>query len=210
MPSSPSNQSYHHGSLRAALLSHAMELLDTKGIEGVSIRAVARLAGVAHSAPANHFPNKRSLMSALAARIFNQLENEVLAQMETTSGQRAERVMAFAEAVVAFALTYPHRYRLLWRRESLIDHDAELHSAMEAVYALLIGTIEGEDDEFTTSLETRAIAIWSMVHGYLIMRLDGNLMEKTDELTQAPRHRAIITALLEGIGGGPSGARRDC
>ena len=51
----------------------------------------------------------------------------------------------------------------------------------------------------TTSLETRAIALWSMVHGYVTMRLDGNFVEKNDEMTGVPRQNAIVEAILEGL-----------
>ena len=49
------------------------------------------------------------------------------------------------------------------------------------------------------SPETRAIALWSMVHGYVTMRLDGNLVEKNDEISELPRRKAIVEAMLEGL-----------
>ena len=64
---------YHHGNLRKELIRSALELLDEGGIESVGIRQVARKAGVAHSAPANHFRNKRALFTVLATEIFQDL-----------------------------------------------------------------------------------------------------------------------------------------
>ena len=72
-----SEKAYHHGNLRFALIEAALDILDESGIDAVSIRQVAKRVGVAHSAPANHFKNKRALFTALAAEIFKQLAQKM-------------------------------------------------------------------------------------------------------------------------------------
>jgi AcrR family transcriptional regulator len=64
---------YHHGNLREKIIQTAFELLDDEGIEAVGIRKIARVLEVAHSAPANHFKNKQTLLTALATESFRHL-----------------------------------------------------------------------------------------------------------------------------------------
>ena len=200
MKNPPSTRhSYHHGKLREQLLLCAFEILERDGADAVTIRAVARAAGVAHSAPVNHFPSKQALLTALAASIFHALAEEVTNALRTATPKYPEVIRTFANTVTGYALAHPNRYRLLWRRDLLDDRESELSAAMERIYALLIEKLGADDRIRTSSLETRAIALWSMVHGYVTMRLDGNFVEKNDEINGLPRQNAIVEAILEGI-----------
>jgi AcrR family transcriptional regulator len=189
--------SYHHGNLREELLRCAFEMLERDGADAITIRAVARAAGVAHSAPVNHFPSKQALLTTLAASIFHALAEEVTNALSTGTMAYPEVIRTFANTVTEYALAHPNRYRLLWRRDLLDDH--ELSSAMDRIYGLLIEKLGSDKRVRTTSLETRAIALWSMVHGYVTMRLDGNFVEKNDEISGLPRQNAIVEAILEGL-----------
>lgn len=177
----------------------AFNLLESEGADAISIRAVARAAGVAHSAPINHFSSKQALLTSLAASIFDALADEVTNSLMSGTMKRPAAIRSFANTVAEYALAHPNRYRLLWRRDLLDDQDSELSSAMDRIYHLLIAKL-GEDKRVrTTSPETRAIALWSMVHGYVTMRLDGNFVEKNDEISGLSRQKAIVEAMLEGL-----------
>lgn len=191
--------SYHHGKLREELLLCAFEILERDGADAITIRAVARAAGVAHSAPVNHFPNKQSLLTSLAASIFRALADEVMDALGTGTMRYSEVIRTFANTVTDYALAHPNRYRLLWRRDLLDDRESELCAAMDRIYVLLIEKLGKDERIRKSSLETRAIALWSMVHGYVTMRLDGNFVEKNDEINGLPRQNAIVKAILEGI-----------
>lgn len=191
--------SYHHGNLREELLRCAFEMLESDGAEAITIRAVARAAGVAHSAPVNHFPNKQALLTSLAASIFHALAEEVTNGLKTGPMKYPDVIRTFANTITDYALAHPNRYRLLWRRDLLDDHDSELSAAMDRIYGLLIEKLGKDKRVRKTSVETRAIALWSMVHGYVTMRLDGNFVEKNDEINGLPRQEAIVEAILEGI-----------
>ena len=194
-----SRHSYHHGQLREELLRCAFEILERDGAEAITIRAVARAAGVAHSAPVNHFPTKQSLLTSLAAIIFGALADEVMHAFGTGTMSYSEVIRTFASTVTGYALAHPNRYRLLWRRDLLDNRASELCAAMDRIYGLLIENLGKDERTRTSSLETRAIALWSMVHGYVTMRLDGNFVEKNDEINGLPRQNAIVEAILEGI-----------
>ncbi|MFC0134465.1 TetR family transcriptional regulator [Massilia eurypsychrophila] len=189
--------SYHHGNLREELLRCAFDMLESDGADAITIRAVARAAGVAHSAPVNHFPSKQALLTSLAASIFHALAEEITNALRTGTMKYPEVIRTFANTVTEYALAHPNRYRLLWRRDLLDDH--ELSAAMDRIYGLLIEKLGKDERVRTTSLETRAIALWSMVHGYVTMRLDGNFVEKNDEINGLPRQTAIVEAILEGL-----------
>jgi AcrR family transcriptional regulator len=194
---------YHHGNLRQELLDTACDLLDREGIEAVTIRAVARGAGVAHSAPANHFKTRRDLLTALAAQIFEALTDTIRAKLINAARDpmldRRGRLKLFASTVLEFGLATPNRYRLLWRRDCLIVDDPHLLTQMDALYEPLIALFSKDPRSGGISPETRGIALWSLVHGYISMRLDGNLIALEDESSGEPREIAIIDAVLDGI-----------
>jgi AcrR family transcriptional regulator len=93
---------YHHGSLRDVLLSEARELLTTEGPQAVTLRGLAKRAGVSHSAPLRHFPDRDALLDALAAEGFDELVT-ALGAAEQHTGLRA-RLSEYAHAHVRFAL----------------------------------------------------------------------------------------------------------
>lgn len=190
---------YHHGNLRDAILEAAFNLLDMGGVDSVTIRAVARQIGVAHSAPANHFKTRKDLLTALATRTFEQLTAAIQKGLQHGSEDRRERLKVFADMVIDFGLSHPNRYRLLWRRDCLLVDDPQLLAQMDALYEPLIALFEQGGQNVHRSAETSGIALWSMVHGYVSLRLDGNLIPLRDEVSGEPRERAIVDALFDGI-----------
>lgn len=196
---------YHHGNLRSALIAAAFTILDEEGVDAVSIRKVARIAGVAHSAPVNHFKDKRALLTALAIDVFMDLASTVLSALEQVDGSLPQKVHALGQAVLEFAQHYPHRYRLLWRGDSLMNEDVDLQRAMNTIYDPLIELLSGSTVTVNESVESQAITLWSMLHGYVIMRLDGILVAKNDENSGEDRLSAMINLYLRGIGLGCEG-----
>src|SRR5262245_4715846 len=100
-------KAYHHGDLRAALLQAGGNLLEKEGLDALSLREVARRAGVSHNAPYRHFPDRDRLLAALAEEGFAEL-GRTLAE----AGKRGPRERG--EAYVGFALAHPQRFRLMF------------------------------------------------------------------------------------------------
>lgn len=188
-----------HGDLRLVLLQEGLKLLDTQGIEGITIRAVARNAGVAHSAPANHFPNRRAMLTAIAAAVFSDLADLTIEAITDLADKPAQAIQAFAEACFQFAFDTPHRYQLLWQRQLVDQDDPAVAKEMDRVYSALLSLLRQNKVNHRVDIETDAIAIWSMIHGYISMRLDGNLVAAEDTITNLPRHKAILLSLIDGI-----------
>jgi AcrR family transcriptional regulator len=188
----------HHGALRQLLIDTALGLLDREGVEAVTIRAVARASGVSHAAPANHFADRRALLTALAVHCFTDLRAGASTARAAASPAPRARIIAFADAYVAYALAHPNRYRMMWRMDMLDPHDAALAELIDGLYAGIeedvLALPHGQSDDATTLL----IALSSVVHGYVAMRIDGNFVAAVDAASGKPRHQAIVERLIGG------------
>jgi AcrR family transcriptional regulator len=150
------SRSYHHGDLRAALLAAAGEMLEKQGLASLSLREVARRAGVSHNAPYRHFPDRDSLLAALAAQGFEQFGDAL--------ARRPRREMG--EAYVEFALEHPQRFRLMFSGV----RGASDHRAYEALKTSFADLGEGAD--------YAAAAAWGLVHGLAHLLLDGHFADR--------------------------------
>src|SRR5213082_4056233 len=92
---------YHHGALREALLQAAERVLERDGLAGLTLRAVAREAGVSHAAPTHHFGDLTGLLSELAAIGFRQF-NDAMAAAGSIGGSGLEKAIARAKAYVTY------------------------------------------------------------------------------------------------------------
>jgi len=190
---------YHHGNLREQILQTAFDQLDTEGVDAVGIRKIARVLDVAHSAPANHFKTKQALLMSLATESFRHLVSIIEKQTPNDSDDLKAAIHSFSNAILEFGLSYPNRYKLLWRREYKGEQTDELTLAMDSIYAQLTSILSEHAKNKAIDVESQAIALWSLVHGYVLLRLDGNLTEGYDDVTGLSRQAAIIDVLIDGI-----------
>ena len=189
---------YHHGDLKAALITSAMDLLDAGGPDAVTVRAVARQAGVAHSAPINHFHDRAALLSAVANLNFADLI-AVIDEAFDAAESSIDKLLAFGPAVTRFALAHPNRYRLLWRRDSLDPDDRFIDDGISLMCERLKALLSADAVPTERDVDSEVIALWSMTHGYVALRLDGNLVAGDDAVSGKPRDAAIIEVLLVGL-----------
>tara|TARA_R110002072_G_scaffold271474_2_gene431480 strand:- start:15402 stop:15977 length:576 start_codon:yes stop_codon:yes gene_type:complete len=184
---------YHHGNLREALLQAALTILDNEGIESVGIRQVAKLVGVAHSAPANHFKNKSALLTALNIHIVSHLVNTVKLELDVNEPDLKIVIRNFTKIVLEYGLTYPNRYKVVWRSGYMLPE------SMEEIYQILVSLLQVYAKQKHIDVETQAIALWSMIHGYVSLRLDGYLDAGKDAISGIERQIAIIDVIIDGI-----------
>lgn len=192
---------YHHGALPEALLDAAQKLLDEGGIDAVTIRAVAREAGVGHSAPANHFKDRAALLGALATRIFGELAADVQKALRAASRSARARLHAMADVIVAYALKHPNRYRLLWRGENFPGENSPAEAAGTVLYDAVKEILGEGAGSGRISIDSQVIAAWSLIHGYVSLRLEATLVDGHDEVSGESRVSAIVDVLIEGLGG---------
>src|SRR5262247_2363895 len=105
---------YHHGALRDALLQAAERVLERDGLPGLTLRAVAREAGVSHAAPTHHFGDLAGLLSELAAIGFRRF-NDAMIAADNTETHPLMKARARAKAYVAYAQAQPGMYGLMFR-----------------------------------------------------------------------------------------------
>lgn len=175
--------SYHHGDLRAALLTTAMAMLE-RG-EPFSLRAVAREAGVSPSAPYRHFPDRDALESALAAQGLRDLLVELTRDQQppTTVADLADVGVAY----VRFALRRPALFRVMFGNECDTDNDERVRAAA-AVHELLATSITGVFPDADTDAAALALGGWGLVHGLACLYLDRKLTaESSDDVDDRVR-----------------------
>src|SRR5882757_11417219 len=138
-PMPQSNAPYHHGNLRPALVRAAVELLEESGETALSLRAVARRAGVSPAAPYRHYADREALVSAVAALGYRELAERLAAAHPSPS--TPEQLTSVAVAYVQFALERPALFRLMFGDSCDRDNDERI--AATAAVALYLGEIVG-------------------------------------------------------------------
>ncbi|MDP4005794.1 TetR/AcrR family transcriptional regulator [Methylobacterium sp. NEAU K] len=165
MSTSRSEKAYHHGDLRAALVSAALELLEGGGEAALSLRAVARTCGVSAMAPYRHFAGKEDLLEAVAARGFEDLAEALGTADASAAG--AEALAAQGAAYVAFACRRPALFRLMFMTPCRKPDRPRAYGILEARAAALAGPAMPAED--------LTLAAWSLVHGLAALILDGRI-----------------------------------
>jgi AcrR family transcriptional regulator len=164
--------------LREQVVAASLTLIEEQGIAALSLREVARRAGVSHQAPYHHFGSKDALVAELVGRGFTRL-SEMLESAERTRGTPARRLRLAARAYVDFALANPAAFRIMFRPE-LADLSAcpSAGAAGSRAYSVLLRLV---DQNFRgprvgpDRLEAITTMHWSMVHGLSTLLLDGSL-----------------------------------
>ncbi len=110
------SQSYHHGDLRAALVSAATRRIEQHGIDGLSLRKLAEDIGVSRTAPYHHFKDKNALLSAIAAEGFRVWQSQAEAILDNESEPPATRFRQFVHAYIGYAAAHPQVYELMFGR----------------------------------------------------------------------------------------------
>src|SRR5258708_2930546 len=192
---------YHHGALHEALLKAAETVLERDGLQGLTLRAVAREAGVSHAAPTHHFGDLTGLVSELAAIGFRQF-NSAMAAAGSSDPSGLEKALAKAKAYVAYARAHPGMYGLMFRNERLDMTRPSLHEAAHAAFAGLAGAIGASRHEQIAAEalsldQAAAIArAWSQVHGFTMLLLDGRLTDILHRLPQGTGAETLLDAML--------------
>lgn len=152
---------YHHGDLRRALIAAGLVLLEKRGPAQVSLREVARVAGVSHNAPYRHFDSREALLAALAADGFEGLAAAMERAAEGTQG--LERLRALGITYVAFARARPAVYLLMFGPGLDKEGFPALKTVAERSFDALRQAIDAVAPE--PSRHAAAIGAWALVHG---------------------------------------------
>lgn len=157
------DRAYHHGDLRNGLLEAARAILEEQDLSALTLRAVARRAGVSHAAPYRHFPNHEALLVELGLEGFAELR-QFIVEAGRVGGPEAERIANIGAAYMRFVVRRPALARLMFGAQlPHRDRFAELGAAADSV-----GTEIGD----ALSDPNLGLAVWSAVHGLAMLVLE--------------------------------------
>jgi AcrR family transcriptional regulator len=193
---------YHHGALHEALLQAAETILERDGLQGLTLRAAAREAGVSHAAPTHHFGDMSGLLSELAASGFRKF-GAALGAAAAAKKSAGERMDAMGEAYVMFACEHPSMFLLMFRSERLDVARPALHEAMQESFGLLMRGVsarhEGEAQAAPPlAILAEIVRAWSMVHGFAMLMIDHRLDRVLSYLPKGTDARDLLRAMLRG------------
>lgn len=180
---------YHHGDLRAALLAAGEAELAERGVEGFSLRAVAKRAGVSHAAPAHHFGDVGGLLTALAAEGFRRFQATLDAR-EAGAADARDRAVRAGLGYLEFALARPALFRLIFSSARPDYGNADLLAAADAAYVHLVGLVSDAGGG-----ELEVMGFWSACHGIADLALGRKLLMLWNKPEDA--RDAMIRATLE-------------
>ncbi|WP_225724582.1 MULTISPECIES: TetR/AcrR family transcriptional regulator [unclassified Nocardia] len=170
---------YHHGDLRATILAAAAEQIAADGVGAVSLRELARRAGVSHAAPAHHFGDRAGLLTALAIEGFERLADE----LDTAGTDFREMAIAY----IRFALRNPGHFDVMYRREALHADDPRLMAARQrSGAALRAGAARKQTDGSPEAQAATQLAAWSLVHGFATLWREGALVNSALTVADDP------------------------
>ncbi len=197
---------YHHGNLGPALIEAALALLDETQDWAFSLREVARRAGVSHNAPYKHFPEKRDLLAAVAARGFEMLAERMLSSLEGLTDARP-RLLACGRTFVTYGISRPALYRLMFSAVLTSPEAGRpmIEKAAAAKARAIVDTTFADAARagaFPPSMANpregaaASLAMWSILHGLTMLAIDDFVGPPKDvETLVVP----ILGALLNGI-----------
>ena len=194
---------YHHGDLHRALLEAGLQLLQERGMDAVTLREVARRAGVSHAAPYHHFPDKAALVEALAIEGFHTFTRTLRETWEAAPGTPLERLGALGVTYVRFALEHDATFRLMNRPELRRTTDigqpsAVSQAALEAYRVLRDGVQACQEAGLVAAgdPEPWALTAWSSVHGLAVLLMDGLLEGRVASIAEGMQLAQLVTRTL--------------
>jgi AcrR family transcriptional regulator len=174
-------ETYHHGDLEQKILEEALSWIERENIASLSLRGIARNLGVSHNAPYRHFPDKESLLIAIAVKGFEGLHQTLQQASYNHLNDPHQRLQAIGVAYIEYAVQHQAYYRVMFgdRQKSETKSCPTLQKVANKTFAVLEDTIKrGQTREVFIEGETEQLArvCWSLVHGVSMLAIDRQLM----------------------------------
>jgi len=170
---------YHHGDLKNALIQAGIEILSREGVNALSLRKVARKAGVSHAAPYAHFADKQALVAAISTEGYKEIYEKVYDAVQRHQGEPLRQLVEAAWAYVEFALTDPDHFKITLSGvvEKEKDYPAFVEIAQKSfnlvVELVAAGQRAGILHEGPPDLV--AVSVWGLVHGFALLVLEDQI-----------------------------------
>jgi len=196
--------SYQHGDLREALVDAGLKLLSEGGVENLSLRAAAQLAGVSHAAPYRHYKDKEALVAAVAERGFKLLTESMQSELERRRAHEArQKIVALGHGYVGFATRHPTYLQLIFGGVlSKKDPPLSLQAAGTQAYLTLRNAVADgiQSGELRrVDPDEMALACWSLVHGYSTLVINGAVPRPESDQAERALTERLLALLGDGI-----------
>jgi AcrR family transcriptional regulator len=176
---------YHHGDLKNALIQAGIDILAKEGVYGLSLRKVARKAGVSHAAPYSHFTDKQGLIAAISTAGYDRIWESVERVWETYGHDALQLIARTGWEYVRFALEDPDLFRITFSGvvEKEKDYPALVEAAQKSfgLFVKIIERCQSEGILRAGPVDLTALCMWASIHGIVILRLDGQVSHTITE-----------------------------
>jgi AcrR family transcriptional regulator len=203
MPAAKTDSHYHHGDLRNALLQAAGQVLVEKGAAGLSLREVAKVAGVSHAAPYRHFRDKAALICALAQNGFERVAVAIDSAADHKPHNPEQKLIEAGVAYVRLAVENPEQTRLMFGGVVDPQDDKTYLGASAAVYESLLGIITEGVERGTfrqRAPQELALVAWTSMHGMAMLAVAGLFATGPgDDLALDELVRSVARNVIYGI-----------
>ena len=175
----PKKKSYHHGDLKNALIRAGVGILAKDGVSGLSLRKVAKKAGVSHTAPYSHFTDKQALIAAISTEGFRQLYERVNVVAKEFKGKPSKQLVEAAWAYVQFALDDPDRFKVMF--SAVLEKEKkypEFVAESQRSFQLILQIVEANQAAGVLRSgpsDLAALSAWGIVHGFIMLLLEGQI-----------------------------------
>jgi len=195
--------SYRHGNLREAILIASLEAIEINGVDSLSIREVAKTAGVTHQAPYRHFKDKEALLAALAQDGFEKLYQEMSKSVQDINAP-IEKITALGVNYLTWAAEHPAHFRLMFSQNipEFETYEGLLIAANSILNLVLLVTKENQDGKVIRNDDTRSLArqFWATVHGVTLLFIDRQFKPLKGDLKSGQKLiQEIILNLINGL-----------
>ncbi|MCE9579314.1 MAG: TetR/AcrR family transcriptional regulator [Deltaproteobacteria bacterium] len=201
---------YHHGDLRAACLAHGRALLASAGLEAVTLREIARRAGVSPRAPYRHFAQRDALLAAIAEDGFADFGAALARARDRAGDDHGDRLRALARAYLGFAAAHPALLALMFGDAIALRarRFPALARAAFATFAILRDEVAAVSAARDRAGQARHAAIaWALVHGLAELGRTGQLAQVLGASGARGLDAAAARVLTAGLGApAPAGA----
>jgi AcrR family transcriptional regulator len=170
---------YHHGDLKNALIEAGIDILSKEGVQGLTLRKVARKVGVSHAAPYAHFTDKQALIAAIATEGYTKLYQELAKAAASCPDDPAQRLIEVAWAYVQFATNKPDHFKVTF--SGIVEQEADYPEYVEqskkslTLVTELVSDCQQAGLLKSNDIELLAVSIWAAIHGFIFLLLGNQI-----------------------------------
>ena len=174
--------------LRQKVLDASLSLIEEGGLGRLSMREVARKAGVSHQAPYHYFGDREAILAGIATEGFGMLQQELSLSLNKQAASQKSAIETAARTYVDFALRHPGYFRVMFRSDAVpIESYPEALYNADAAFGMLAQTIDRSFASEPPEARRRLVLVcWGFMHGLATLLLDGPLTRRAGSPKRRP------------------------